>query len=619
MWRYRSSGHQFRANSILLSMASPILHKMICGSFREGMTRQVVLEDVDWKAFEAVLDMWCGKDGRTDKALRDVMTMASVADRLQMLEVLTALEDAIICEIGVNTSAELLMESRRLGLKRVEEASWSMVVRRFQEVSGTTGFLGLDEETVGRVLEEDDLGVRREEEALKGLLLWMKGGEGQELRGRKLLSNIRFGMMKPDFLVSKAHEMLPKVQKDWIESLVVDELRVRCALQTNAPVELEQLGAKSQTRRRGVGVDWHLYSKVGGRILKGHSAEVLALAECSGWMCSGSLDGSIRLWNMETLREERVFNMPSEDVGDWDSVNAFAVWEGQLMSGHASGKIQVWDVASGLRLQMLMGHDGPVIALCICGSRLVSASKSESDAIKVWRIGSELEWLCERTLALKERESVTALVALGDKLVSCTRDLTIENGRTNTGDEVSDTICVWDLETGSLNAAPIRCAGTHYATTALLVDGGRLYSASQSGSITVWDVDTWTEVTSVAASLLATLPRSLAASLRLLGPELDAFNSSTFKYPGCLSMSGSKLISGSIAGQHGPREDTRYEVRVWDTATMSCEHVVLEAAGAQVCPFHHYSPAVPFPSLTWGNCLIPTLQCLFVRMLLFCS
>jgi hypothetical protein len=570
-------------------MASPILHKMFCGSFREGMNRRVVLEDVDWKAFRAVLDIWCGKDGHGDKALGDVMTMASVADRLHMLEVLTALEDAIICEMGVGTSAELLMGSRRLGLKRVEEAAWRMVVSRFREVSGTTGFSELDEETVGRVLEAEDLGVKEEEEAFEGLLQWMKRGEGLELRGRKLLANIRFGVMKQDYLASKAREMLPGVYRDWIEGLVVDALRVRHALRTKVPVELGQLGAKALTRRRGIGVDWGLYSTVGGRILEGHSADVLALAECSGRMCSGSLDGSIRLWSMETLQEERVITVPSDD-GNRDSVTTLAVWEGELISGHGSGKIKVWDVASGERLRMLEGHDDPVSALCVCGSRLVSGSAS--DSIKVWRIGSGLEWQCERTLAREGRTGgVTALVAFGDKLISCSRDQPIMIGPTE--HKPYDYFCVWDLETGRLDGAPIQHGSSHCASRALLVDGGRLYSASQTGLITVWDLGTWAEVTIVAASLVATLRPSLAAnmhSLGNLGLELDTDSSRLYKYPGCLSMSGSKLISGSIAGVAGPCKDTRYEVRVWDTATMSCEHVVLEAAGAQVCscPFVLY-------------------------------
>ena len=68
-----------RANCFLLSMASSVLHKMICGSFREGKTRQLSLEDVDAETFEQIVNLWCGKEARVEQ-IGDVMVMASVAE-----------------------------------------------------------------------------------------------------------------------------------------------------------------------------------------------------------------------------------------------------------------------------------------------------------------------------------------------------------------------------------------------------------------------------------------------------------------------------------------------------------------------------------------------------------
>ena len=110
------------------------------------------LEDVDVGVFEEVLDMWCGKEGREDKQLHDAIETASVADRLQMVEVVAALEDTIVREMTVGTCAEALMGGRRVGLTRVEAAAWEMAVVRFEEVSGTAGFMELDETTVGCLL-----------------------------------------------------------------------------------------------------------------------------------------------------------------------------------------------------------------------------------------------------------------------------------------------------------------------------------------------------------------------------------------------------------------------------------------------------------------------------------
>ena len=132
------------------------------------------------------------------------MVMASVADRLEMLDVFAVLETAIIGDLRLEMCAEVLMSSKLLGLGQVEEAAWGMAVRQFDEVCRTAGFMGLDEETVGKLLEEDGLGVRNEEEAFEGLAGWMKGDAGLGLRGRELLGSIRFGVMEEGYLEEKA-------------------------------------------------------------------------------------------------------------------------------------------------------------------------------------------------------------------------------------------------------------------------------------------------------------------------------------------------------------------------------------------------------------------------------
>ena len=252
----------------------------------EGTTRKISLDDVDAKAFEQILHLWSGKEGHTEQ-LEDVMVMASVADRLEMLDVLAVLEAAIIGELRPELCAEVLMSSRRLGLGKVEEAAWGMAVRRFDEVCRTAGFMGLDEETVGKLLEEDGLGVVKEEEAFEGLVGWMKGNAGGGPRGRELLGSIRFGVMEERYLEEQARGMLPEEHREWMEGLVGEALRAQAAERAKAIVDVGQLGAKALTRRRGRGVDWGRYCQGGGgRRLQGHSGTVFAFVEWDGRMCS---------------------------------------------------------------------------------------------------------------------------------------------------------------------------------------------------------------------------------------------------------------------------------------------------------------------------------------------
>ena len=506
-----------------------------------------MVEDVNGTVLEEVLDLWCGKEESMEREVAYVMMMASVADRFQIAEVVSALEDALIGELEAETCGEVLMGSIQLGLKQVEDAAWGLAVERFEEVSGTAGFLGLDEETMGRLLEEDGLGVKKESVVLEGLVRWMKDGGGEGLRGRELLRNVRFGVIEREYLDSGARMLLPEEHRDWMDDLVSDARSAMAAARAGAPVELRELGAKALTRRTGMGVDWQRHSGsdgVAGRILGGQGqrpAFVLAMVEFGGRMCSGYGDGTIRVWNMATLRRRRVINDGANGI-----VWALAAWEGRLASGHSDGRIRVWDVHTGeMRMDIRGqldghpdGHAGDVRKLCACGARLVSGS--EDGVIKVWGAAPRGPgWVFERTLAAED-VSVSALAWGGGVLIS--------------GSEDSGDLQLWDLDTGGLRAT---LAGHVDTVAALLVHGRLLLSGSFDGSIRVWAVGTW----AVLASVMVADPTADHSLVR-------------HHCPRCLAVSGSKLISGSGRGEE-------LGLRVWDLHTMVCEHALMQPAGVE--------------------------------------
>ena len=107
----------------------------------------------------------------------------------------------------------------------------------FNEVCRTAGFMGLDEETMGALLEEDGLGVVKEEEAFEGLVGWMKGCDGGGPRGRELLRLIRFSVMEEIYLEETARGMVPEDHREWMEGLVKEALRAKAAVRAKATVE----------------------------------------------------------------------------------------------------------------------------------------------------------------------------------------------------------------------------------------------------------------------------------------------------------------------------------------------------------------------------------------------
>ena len=154
-------------------------------------------------------------------------------------------------------------------------------------------------------------------------------------------------------------------------------------------------------------------------------------------------------------------------------------------------------------------------------------------------MGPGPEWPCERTLAGHTHE-VRSLAGWEGKLVCGSWD---------------NTIRVWDASTGGLDAT---LTGHRGAVLGLVVIGERLFSASADGTIRVWTVGAWAAVTSVEAY------------------DVDGSG----QFPWCLAVDGPKLISGSAA--YVGEDEVQYEVRLWDPATMACEHTVRQPAGNEV-------------------------------------
>ena len=73
------------------------MHKMLCGNFRESKEKNLNLDDVDGNVFIKALDVWCG---RKVAELDEVPHVASVADRFQMTELKTLLEEALMRNFG---------------------------------------------------------------------------------------------------------------------------------------------------------------------------------------------------------------------------------------------------------------------------------------------------------------------------------------------------------------------------------------------------------------------------------------------------------------------------------------------------------------------------------------
>ncbi|WP_456411441.1 WD40 repeat domain-containing protein, partial [Oceanithermus sp.] len=126
---------------------------------------------------------------------------------------------------------------------------------------------------------------------------------------------------------------------------------------------------------------WEVKTSQEVQVLEGHRGSVLALAPLEGgWLASGGRDGTVRIWEVETGREVRVL----EGHQDW--VLALAPLEGGwLASGGSNGTVRIWEVGTGREVRVLEGHQDWVNALApLEGGWL--ASGGEGGTVRIWEV-----------------------------------------------------------------------------------------------------------------------------------------------------------------------------------------------------------------------------------------
>ena len=128
-------GGSTRMSGFLLSLVSPVLHKMVCGAFKESASRRLTLGEMEERAFVRVVGLACGVASMEGGHVMEVVKLAKVADRLQMSEVVAELSGTICRELSVEVCAEVLGASGAWGLGEVEGRCRRMAQSRADRTS----------------------------------------------------------------------------------------------------------------------------------------------------------------------------------------------------------------------------------------------------------------------------------------------------------------------------------------------------------------------------------------------------------------------------------------------------------------------------------------------------
>ncbi|KAF9100125.1 Mitochondrial fission protein [Mortierella sp. AD031] len=129
--------------------------------------------------------------------------------------------------------------------------------------------------------------------------------------------------------------------------------------------------------------------------LSGHTGPVTCLYFEDQKLLSGSNDKTIKEWDLSTgqcvltmdlLWEMGTSNSWSDwmdlDLRDHSYVGSLQFWQYALCSGTIDGAIRMWDLRSGQAHRTLVGHTGPVTSLQFDDYHVVSGSKDRS--VRIW-------------------------------------------------------------------------------------------------------------------------------------------------------------------------------------------------------------------------------------------
>eukprot|EP01118_Nematostelium_gracile_P011480 TRINITY_DN4078_c0_g1_i1.p1 TRINITY_DN4078_c0_g1~~TRINITY_DN4078_c0_g1_i1.p1 ORF type:complete len:366 (-),score=77.42 TRINITY_DN4078_c0_g1_i1:71-1168(-) len=220
--------------------------------------------------------------------------------------------------------------------------------------------------------------------------------------------------------------------------------------------------------------------------LDGHTSIVVTLAVVNRLLFSGSMDGTLKVWNLENFTVVREASL--------GPVFTLKIASSFMFSGHLNS-IKLWDLQSFECKMSINAHEGNVKALCVMGDRLFSGSSDRS--IKVWNL---LNGSCVHTLTNAHDGEIRDLLALVDS-----------NGQMRYLLSASDDtrIKVWNTEFSGVKILD----GHKKPIRALIAFGQYFFSGSEDTHIKMWNTSIFAEVASIA-TLVSVHSLAMTSSLQ---------------------------------------------------------------------------------------------------------
>lgn len=247
------------------------------------------------------------------------------------------------------------------------------------------------------------------------------------------------------------------------------------------------------------------------RILSGHIDSIKSISwnPNNKFIVSGSLDASLRIWNIENETYIQTLNAHSKSItcvswsndGNyivststdkliklWDAnsgicINTFGDGVSKMLSvcwspdsnfiltGSSNNNVIIWDPISGDLLYTLQGHSAPVLCVLWGNDGRYIASGSDDKTIRIWDTN---DYQCIKVIE-DNNSSINCIV--------------FNNNGTQLAASSGKTVKVWNTASWDLLPTYITHTDFIYAI-AYSNDGSRIVSSSKK-NIKIWDTESW--------------------------------------------------------------------------------------------------------------------------------
>lgn len=243
----------------------------------------------------------------------------------------------------------------------------------------------------------------------------------------------------------------------------------------------------------------------------GHSASVysISFSPDGRLLASGSVDKTIRLWNVETKKVLYIISNYSKSVY---SVSFSP--DGRLLASSNGNNTIIWDVETKKDICTLRGHSGSVWSISFSPDGKLLATGSEDNTIKLWNIKKKMEvstlkgyFRCVCTLSFSSdgrflasgswdktinlwdvimKKSVSTLIGHSESVWSVSFS---PDGRLLASGSEDDLILLWDVEMKKL-VYTMKGDSGGVPSVSFRPDGRFLATGGWNGIIKLWDLET---------------------------------------------------------------------------------------------------------------------------------